>query len=115
MKSQHQAEVESVSAQLEKDYQLALMAEFFQSFSDHTRLKLINALMISELCVRDLAEIAGMSLPAVCHHIRHLRQLRLVQHRREGKNVIYSLNDEHIGMLFDICRTHLAEKEVKQS
>ena len=50
----------------------------------------------------------------VCH-IRHLRQLRLVQHRREGKNVIYSLNDGHIGMLFDICRTHLAEKEAKQS
>ena len=113
MKSQHQAKAEGVSAQLERDYQLALMAEFFQSFSDQTRLKLINALMISELCVRDLAEIAGMSLPAVCHHIRHLRQLRLVQHRREGKNVIYSLNDEHIGMLFDICRTHLAEKEVK--
>ena len=114
MESQHQAKVESVSARLEKDYQLALMAEFFQSFSDQTRLKLINALMISELCVRDLAEIVGMSLPAVCHHIRHLRQLRLVQHRREGKNVIYSLNDEHIGMLFDICRTHLAEKEVKE-
>ena len=114
MKSQHQAKVESVSAQLEKDYQLAPMAEFFQSFSDQTRLKIINALMISELCVRDLAEIAGMSLPAVCHHMRHLRQLRLVQHRRQGKNVIYSLNDEHIGMLFDICRTHLAEKEVKE-
>ena len=114
MEKQHQEKVENALAQLEKDYQLALMAEFFQSFSDQTRLKIINALMISELCVRDLAEIAGMSLPAVCHHMRHLRQLRLVQHRREGKNVMYSLNDEHIGMLFDICRTHLAEKEVKQ-
>lgn len=115
MKNQGELRLESVSSRMEKDYQLALMAEFFQSFSDQTRLKIINALMISELCVRDLAEIAGMSLPAVCHHMRHLRQLRLVQHRREGKNVIYSLNDSHIGMLFDICRTHLAEKEEKQS
>ncbi len=114
MEKRHQEKVENALAQLEKDYQLALMAEFFQSFSDQTRLKIINALMISELCVRDLAEITGMSLPAVCHHMRHLRQLRLVQHRREGKNVMYSLNDEHIGMLFDICRTHLAEKEVKR-
>jgi ArsR family transcriptional regulator len=114
MKNGHEEKVKGVMARLEKDYQLALMAEFFQSFSDQTRLKIINALMISELCVRDLAEIAGMSLPAVCHHMRHLRQLRLVQHRREGKNVVYSLNDEHIGMLFDICRTHLAEKEVKE-
>ena len=114
MKIEQEEKVGSVLGRLEKDYQLALMSEFFQSFSDQTRLKIINALMISELCVRDLAEIAGMSLPAVCHHIRHLRQLRLVQYRREGKNVIYSLNDEHIGMLFDICRTHLAEKEVKE-
>ena len=113
MQTQRQKKTQSISAHLEKDVQLALMAEFFQSFSDQTRLKIINALMISELCVRDLAEIVGMSLPAVCHHMRHLRQLRLVQHRREGKNVIYSLNDEHIGMLFDICRTHLAEKEAK--
>ena len=114
MKIEQEKKVRSVLGRLEKDYQLALMSELFQSFSDQTRLKIINALMISELCVRDLAEIAGMSLPAVCHHMRHLRQLRLVQHRREGKNVIYSLNDEHIGMLFDICRTHLAEKEVKE-
>ena len=113
METTRQEKVASTLAHLEKDYQLALMAEFFQSFSDQTRLKIINALMISELCVRELAEVTAMSLPAVCHHIRHLRQLRLVQHRREGKNVIYSLNDEHIGMLFDICRTHLAEKEAK--
>ena len=113
METKRQEKVASTLAHLEKDYQLALMAEFFQSFSDQTRLKIINALMISELCVRELAEVTAMSLPAVCHHIRHLRQLRLVQHRREGKNVIYSLNDEHIGMLFDICRTHLAEKEAK--
>ena len=113
METKRQEKVASTLAHLEKDYQLALMAEFFQSFSDQTRLKIINALMVSELCVRELAEVTAMSLPAVCHHIRHLRQLRLVQHRREGKNVIYSLNDEHIGMLFDICRTHLAEKEAK--
>ena len=68
MEKQNQEKIENALAQLEKDYQLALMAEFFQSFSDQTRLKIINALMISELCVRDLAEIAGMSLPAVCHH-----------------------------------------------
>ena len=113
METKRQEKVASTLAHLEKDYQLALMAEFFQSFSDQTRLKIINALMVSELCVRELAEVTAMGLPAVCHHIRHLRQLRLVQHRREGKNVIYSLNDEHIGMLFDICRTHLAEKEAK--
>ena len=115
MKNGHEEKVKGTMARIEKDSQLALMAEFFQSFSDRTRLKIINALMISELCVRDLAEIAGMSLPAVCHHMRHLRQLRLVRHRREGRNVIYSLNDAHIGMLFDICRIHLTEKEAKLS
>ena len=107
----HQHPLENVTAKLTDDLTLAYMAERFQCFADPTRLKIINALMISELCVCDLTNIMQMTQPAVSHHLKQLRQLRLVKSRREGKSVFYSLDDFHIPMLFDLCRSHLKETE----
>ncbi|HHY92959.1 MAG TPA: helix-turn-helix transcriptional regulator [Firmicutes bacterium] len=72
------------------------VAELFKVLSDDTRSKLIYALGQRELCVGEMAELLNISLPAVSHHLRVLRQLRLVTARRAGKEVFYSLREEHI-------------------
>ena len=79
-----------------KDQAVNDLAEFFRLFGDATRLKILHALSISEMCVCDISEFLGMSQSAVSHQLKVLRQCRLVKYRREGRNVFYSLDDEHI-------------------
>lgn len=102
--------VEKVTKNLTDDLTLAYMAERFQCFADPTRLKIINALLLSELCVCDITRIMQMTQPAVSHHLKQLRQMRLVKSRRVGKSIFYSLDDYHIPMLFDLCKTHISEQ-----
>ena len=79
------------------DEQIADMATMFKMMADPTRLRIINTLMVSELCVRDLAELMQMSQSAVSHQLAALRNSRLIKFRREGKQIFYSLDDEHDG------------------
>lgn len=76
------------------------LAETFQALADPSRVRLISALMDTELCVCDLAEVAGMTQSAVSHQLRLLRNLHLVKFRKEGRTVYYSLDDSHIRDLF---------------
>ncbi len=87
------------------------LAESFAILGDATRVKLIAALMSSELCVCDLAALLNLSQSAVSHQLRLLRALRLVKFRREGRMVYYSLDDEHIENLFMQGLQHAAERE----
>ena len=105
----HTDKIEKVFSEITDDLSLAYMAEIFQCFADPTRLKIINALLVSELCVCDLTKILQMTQPAVSHHLKHLRHIRVVKFRRDGKSILYSLDDDHIRSLFDICKTHLDE------
>jgi DNA-binding transcriptional ArsR family regulator len=77
----------------------ALLAETFQALGDPSRVKIVWSLSHGELCVGDLAELLAMSQPAVSHHLRTLRNLRLVKVRRDGRTSYYSLDDEHIERL----------------
>ncbi|MGH9822329.1 MAG: ArsR/SmtB family transcription factor [Blastocatellia bacterium] len=70
------------------------MAATFEVLSDPTRIRIIHALSREELCVCDLAHLLSMSLSAVSHQLRRLRDLRLVKHRSEGRMAFYSLDDE---------------------
>ena len=72
------------------------VAEFFSAFSDTTRLRIISALTYGELNVGAISNIVGVSESAVSHHLRNLRQLRLVKSRKEGRQVYYCLDDVHI-------------------
>ena len=103
--------VEQVRRQLLGEAEIGRMAVMFKMLSDPTRLKIINALMASELCVCDLAAVMGMSQSAVSHQLAALRTNRLIKARREGKQIYYSLDDDHIGLLFDQCLTHAQEAE----
>ena len=85
------------------------LADLFKIFSDTTRIKILFALMNSELCVADIAETVGASHSAVSHQLRILKQSRLVKFQRDGKNVVYSLSDSHVHTMLDQGLTHVCE------
>lgn len=72
------------------------LSQIFKAIGDPTRLRIIYVLSKSPLCVCDIANLLDMSQSAISHHLRLLRNLRLVKFRREGKMVIYSLDDDHV-------------------
>lgn len=86
------------------------LAEVFKVLGDETRTKILYLLAQQPLCVCDLATILEMTLPAVSHHLRLLRAMRLVKYVREGKMVYYSLDDDHIMNLIREAQEHLAEE-----
>ena len=85
------------------------IAEVFKIFGDSTRIKIIYALKLSELCVSDLAFITNSSDSAISHQLRILKQAKLVKSRKDGKVVYYSLKDDHVIKLFEIGREHVEE------
>ncbi|PSB23317.1 ArsR family transcriptional regulator [filamentous cyanobacterium CCP2] len=87
------------------------MAEFFGTLADPTRLRLLSVLATQELCVCDLAIALKMSESAVSHQLRVLRSQRLVKYRKEGRNVHYSLADNHVINLYREVAEHLDETD----
>lgn len=83
------------------------LAETFQALSDPSRIRLLSALMNTELCVCDLSAVLGMSQSAVSHQLKGLRNLRIVKYRKDGRVVYYSLDDEHIRDLFQRGMDHI--------
>lgn len=86
------------------------LADTFRVLGDPTRVKILDALSAGELCVCDIAELAGISESAVSHQLRLLRGMRLVRPRRAGRLVYYSLDDQHIIELFRQALTHVEEQ-----
>jgi len=101
--------VRRVRAQLKLDETMDLLAETFKALGDPARAKILYALARAELCVCDLAEIVGASESAVSHQLRILRALRLVTHRRDGRQVYYALADDHIRTLLAQGLDHVEE------
>jgi ArsR family transcriptional regulator, lead/cadmium/zinc/bismuth-responsive transcriptional repressor len=92
------------------EHAAAHVAELFRSFSDTSRVRILAALMEQEVNTSKLAELVGVTESAVSHHIRGLRQMRIVQARRDGKEVYYSVVDSHIIELFQQGVRHVQEK-----
>ncbi len=91
------------------EHTAAHVAELFRAFSDTSRVRILSALTGRELNVSTLAELAEISESAVSHHLRGLRQMRLVQARRDGKEVYYRMEDEHLIALFQQGIRHIQE------
>jgi ArsR family transcriptional regulator, lead/cadmium/zinc/bismuth-responsive transcriptional repressor len=87
------------------------MAEFFGVLGDPNRWRILSALAIQEMRVRDLAEAVEMTESAVSHQLRVLRTMRLVRHIKRGRNVFYSLKDSHILNLYRDASEHLDESD----
>ena len=85
------------------------LADLFKVFADTTRIKILYSLMAQEQCVACISEAVGVSQSAVSHQLRALRQARLVKFRREGKQLIYSLSDDHVYTMLAQGMTHICE------
>ncbi|HOT31801.1 MAG TPA: metalloregulator ArsR/SmtB family transcription factor [Petrotogaceae bacterium] len=107
--SEHRDIVEKVRKEMSDDEIIYDMAELFKVFGDSTRVKILDALFVSEMCVCDLASVLEMKQSAVSHQLRILKQARLIKFRKEGKAVYYSMADEHVRKIFDQAINHLEE------
>ena len=105
----HTDAVEKVRGQLPPDEQLYDLAELFKIFGDSTRVKILYALLESELCVCDIARLMEVTQSAVSHQLRVLKQMDLVKNRREGKTIFYSLADSHIVTILSQGLDHIEE------
>ncbi len=97
--------------ELPSDERIVELAEFLEAFGDSTRIKILLALSKRELCTCDISAITGMSVSAVSHQLRVLRDKKLVKYRREGRNVVYSLDDEHVAAILRIAMDHVEERK----
>lgn len=105
----HEDAVHAALAERTDDDSLTWLADTFQILSNPTRLRIVEALAGRELCVCDLAAVVGGSQSAVSHHLRQLRQMRLVTYRREGRMAYYRLDDDHVERLLEIGLDHVRE------
>lgn len=100
----HEDVVDAVKQQMPDDNRVKVLAEFYKVFSDATKVKILWALDISEMCVCDLAVLTNLTKSAISHQLSFLKEVNLVKSRKEGKNVYYSLAD--------LCVKEILEKGV---
>jgi ArsR family transcriptional regulator len=105
------AKVAAVRSRLLPESAMARLSEIFKVLGDGTRIRIIHALSLEELCVCDIASLLGTTKSAVSHQLRMLRNLRVVRYRKAGKIVYYSLADTHISNLFGEGLEHLIKME----
>ncbi len=86
------------------------LALLFKVLGDHTRIRILNALFHSELCVCDLTAVLDMNQSAVSHQLRVLRDANIVRSRKQGKNVLYRLDDAHVHELIRLGLEHVLEE-----
>ena len=86
------------------------LSKLFKVFGDPTRIKILWALNVHDLCVFDICEVLGMTKSAVSHQLGTLKEAKLVKSRREGKEVYYSLDDEHVKEIFETGIVHVSHR-----
>ncbi len=101
--------VARVNGRLPGDRHIGDLAETFKVLSDPTRLRIVLALSMEELCVCDLAAVVGLSVSAVSHQLRLLKGHKLVAFRKQGKQVFYRLDDHHVINLIHEAASHVQE------
>ena len=108
---EHPETVREVRAAMPDENVTADLSDFFKVFGDSSRMRILFALDRRELCVCDLSAVLGMTKSAVSHQLRFLRANHLVASRRSGKNIFYSLADEHVRDIIEIAVEHLSEED----
>lgn len=107
----HEDAVQNAVRQLPSGEDLSALAGWFKVLGDATRVKILCALEHTELCVCDLAVTLNMTKSAVSHQLGTLRQAGVVTFRREGKNVYYRLDDQHVRDMLEVSLTHIRHKQ----
>ncbi|HHV12989.1 MAG TPA: helix-turn-helix transcriptional regulator [Clostridiales bacterium] len=105
----HEVVVNEVREHMPDEDNLIDLADLFKVFGDSTRVKILSALFHAEMCVCDIAVLLGMTKSSISHQLRILKQAKLVNYRRDGKVVYYSLADDHVKTIFDQAMMHVCE------
>ena len=107
----HEDLVQKLQAQMPDETELYDLAELYKVFGDSTRIRIMYVLFEDEVCVCDIAATLNMTQSAISHQLRILKQSRLVKGRRVGKQIYYSLDDEHVRSIIAMGREHLEEND----
>ena len=102
-------DIEQLKSRLPDEEYLYDLAELFKVFGDSTRIRILYALFESDLCVTDLVNILSVSQSAVSHQLKILKDAKLVKFRRDGKNIFYSLDDDHVRTILSVGMNHIEE------
>ena len=105
----HPERIAHADGQMPNEEELFALADFYKIFGDSTRIRILFVLYETELCVCDIAQMLGMTVSAISHQLRILKQARLVKFRRAGKTVYYSLADDHIHAILGQGMEHVRE------
>lgn len=105
----HEQIVREVEKAIPDEDLLYDVAELFKIFGDSTRIRILSALLSRELCVCDICSLLNMTKSAVSHQLRILRQAKLVKNRRRGKEIYYSLDDDHVASIINLALEHAKE------
>ena len=105
----HEELLKTVRETMPEETELYDLAELFKVFGDSTRTKILAALSVSEMCVACISSTLDMSVSAVSHQLRILRQSKLVKTRRDGKEIYYSLDDGHVERIIGTALEHVKE------
>lgn len=105
----HEELLKIVNETMPEETELYDLAELFKVFGDSTRIRILFVLFEAEVCVCDLAKVLNMTQSAISHQLRILKQNKLVNSRREGKSVFYSLADGHVRTIIAQGREHIEE------
>jgi len=104
-----QQKIDSVTRLMPDNKDITELSETFKVLSDPTRLRIVLALSMEELCVCDLAALINVSISAISHQLRLLKGMKIVTYRKAGKMVYYSLDDQHVQNLIDAAQKHILE------
>ena len=110
MKKKLSEEIQNIKKKIPKDETIYDLAELFKIFGDSTRTKILSCLSITKLNVSELAEILDMNMSAVSHQLRILRAAKLIKGEKAGKEVIYSLDDNHVMLIMECGLSHIDER-----
>lgn len=102
---------EIIAKKIPDDKTMGEVAELFKVFGDATRAKILSCLEVRDLYVGEIAEILGMTVSAVSHQLRVLRSAKLVRGEKNGKEVKYSLDDNHVTMILECGLSHVMESD----
>jgi ArsR family transcriptional regulator len=107
----HAEVVAHVREMMEDTEVLYALSDFLKVMSDSTRIRIMAELDSEEMCVCDLSELLGMTKSAISHQLKILKDAKLVKYRRDGKNVYYTLKDEHVKTILEMGIEHIKEKD----
>ena len=107
----HQDVVDTVKDHMLSDKKIEALANFYKIFSDATKMKILWALDVHEMCVCDLAVLTNMTKSAISHQLKALKESNLVKYRKEGKNVYYALSDTCTRNIIEKGILHTINKE----